>query len=83
MARDSNKFGRGRGKGGKSRRGGGRGRGGGGYRGGGGGGHRGPPREMHSGICADCGKQTEVPFKPTGDRAVYCRDCYDKHRPKY
>ena len=24
---------------------------------------RGPPREMHSVTCAECGKETEVPFK--------------------
>ncbi|RLF62063.1 MAG: DNA-directed RNA polymerase [Thermoplasmata archaeon] len=32
--------------------------------------------------CADCGKETEVPFKPDGRRPVYCSDCYRKHRPK-
>jgi CxxC-x17-CxxC domain-containing protein len=41
-----------------------------------------PPREMHKVICADCGKETEVPFKPDGTRPVYCRECYEKHRPK-
>ncbi|MFQ5815990.1 MAG: CxxC-x17-CxxC domain-containing protein [Candidatus Hydrothermarchaeaceae archaeon] len=39
------------------------------------------PREMHSVVCSDCGVETEVPFKPTGDRPVYCRDCYQKRRP--
>src|SRR5271169_3150756 len=57
--------------------GGGRSGGGGGYGGGGGmrGGGRGdrPPREMHDATCAQCGKPTQVPFKPTGDRPVYCR----------
>ncbi|MCK4336258.1 MAG: DNA-directed RNA polymerase [Candidatus Aenigmarchaeota archaeon] len=38
-------------------------------------------REMHKATCADCGKECEVPFKPSGDRPVYCRDCYQKHRP--
>jgi len=41
-----------------------------------------PPREMHDVTCADCGKETQVPFKPDGTRPVYCRDCYQKHRPK-
>jgi CxxC-x17-CxxC domain-containing protein len=41
-----------------------------------------PPREMHKAVCADCGKECEVPFKPDGTRPVYCRDCYQKHRPK-
>ncbi|MCX6667708.1 MAG: hypothetical protein NTV74_05665 [Euryarchaeota archaeon] len=40
------------------------------------------PREMHKVTCAECGKETEVPFKPDGTRPVYCRDCYQKHRPK-
>ena len=40
------------------------------------------PREMHKATCADCGKECEVPFKPDGSKPVYCRDCYQKHRPK-
>jgi len=39
------------------------------------------PREMHKIKCADCGNEAEVPFKPTEGRPVYCRECYDKHRP--
>lgn len=39
------------------------------------------PREMHDVTCADCGIETQVPFKPDGTRPVYCRDCYQKHRP--
>jgi len=42
----------------------------------------GAPREMHKVNCAECGKETEVPFKPDGTRPVYCRDCYQKHKPK-
>ena len=33
-------------------------------------------RQLYSVKCANCGKQTEVPFKPSGGRPVYCRDCY-------
>ncbi len=40
------------------------------------------PREMHKVTCAECGVETEVPFKPDGSRPVYCRDCYQKHQPK-
>ncbi|MFZ3059079.1 MAG: CxxC-x17-CxxC domain-containing protein [Candidatus Methanoperedens sp.] len=40
------------------------------------------PREMHKATCADCGKETEVPFKPSGDRPVYCQECFQKHKPK-
>ncbi|MFA4836010.1 MAG: CxxC-x17-CxxC domain-containing protein [Dehalococcoidia bacterium] len=33
-------------------------------------------RQMFPATCAECGKQTEVPFEPRGDRPVYCSDCY-------
>jgi CxxC-x17-CxxC domain-containing protein len=33
-------------------------------------------REMFPAVCAECGKQTMVPFKPNGEKPVYCRDCY-------
>lgn len=33
-------------------------------------------REMHEVTCAKCGKQCEVPFKPTGDKPVYCSSCF-------
>ena len=49
--------------------------GGGGYSGGGGGYSRGP-REMFDAVCARCGKDTQVPFRPTGARPVYCSDCF-------
>jgi CxxC-x17-CxxC domain-containing protein len=39
------------------------------------------PREMHKIKCSDCGAESEVPFKPTEGRPVYCRGCFDKHRP--
>ncbi len=45
---------------------------GGGY----GGGYDRGPREMHDAVCARCGKETQVPFKPTGTRPVYCSDCF-------
>lgn len=37
-----------------------------------------PPMELHHAVCATCGKDCEVPFRPTGDRPVYCRDCFAK-----
>jgi len=27
-------------------------------------------------ICADCNKECEIPFKPSGDRPVYCKECF-------
>jgi len=38
-------------------------------------------RQMFPAVCAECGKDTEVPFEPRGDRPVYCSDCYRKVRP--
>jgi CxxC-x17-CxxC domain-containing protein len=35
-------------------------------------------REMHKTTCSECGKECEVPFKPTDGRPVYCRECYAK-----
>lgn len=40
------------------------------------------PREMHKAVCADCGAETEVPFKPAEGRPVYCRECFAKRRPR-
>lgn len=37
-------------------------------------------RQLFSVTCASCGKQAQVPFKPSGDRPVYCRDCYMQQR---
>lgn len=33
---------------------------------------------MHQAICSQCGKDCQVPFRPTGDKPVYCSDCYEK-----
>ena len=39
-------------------------------------------REMFEAICAQCGVPTTVPFKPRGDRPVYCRACYATLAPQ-
>ena len=39
------------------------------------------PRQMFPATCSQCGKSTEVPFQPRGDKPVYCSDCYRKVRP--
>lgn len=33
-------------------------------------------RQMFKTICSNCGKDCEVPFKPSGSKPVYCRDCF-------
>ena len=53
---------------------------GGGYGGGGGGGYDRPPRQMFDTICSQCGKETQVPFQPRGDKPVYCSDCFAQQR---
>lgn len=40
-------------------------------------------RQMHSAVCAECGAETQVPFKPTGERPVYCNDCFRAKRNSY
>lgn len=37
-------------------------------------------RPMYDAVCAECGASCKVPFKPTGEKPVYCSDCFDKHR---
>ncbi|PIN77289.1 hypothetical protein COV15_02420 [Candidatus Woesearchaeota archaeon CG10_big_fil_rev_8_21_14_0_10_34_12] len=36
------------------------------------------PAEMHNAICDKCGKECQVPFKPSGDKPVLCSDCFEK-----
>lgn len=48
--------------------------------GGGYGARGGGERQMYPAVCAQCGKQTEVPFQPSGDRPVYCSDCFQAQR---
>ena len=32
--------------------------------------------EMHDATCSKCGKECQVPFKPTGSKPVLCSDCF-------
>ena len=38
------------------------------------------PRTMYPAVCANCGKETEVPFQPRTGRPVYCSDCFSAQR---
>jgi CxxC-x17-CxxC domain-containing protein len=40
----------------------------------------GAARQMFPAKCAECGKDTEVPFEPRGDKPVYCSDCFRKSK---
>jgi len=37
-------------------------------------------RVMYKVICADCRKQCEVPFRPSGNRPVYCQECFSRRK---
>ena len=37
-------------------------------------------RQFTKVTCAGCGKETEVPFVPSGDRPVYCRECFEAQK---
>lgn len=38
------------------------------------------PREMYTAVCSDCGAETQVPFRPTPGKPVYCRECFQNHK---
>lgn len=37
-------------------------------------------RPMYEAVCADCRKSCEVPFRPTGERPVYCKECFARRK---
>jgi CxxC-x17-CxxC domain-containing protein len=37
-------------------------------------------RVMYKAICADCKKECSIPFKPSGERPVYCQDCFSRRK---
>lgn len=37
-------------------------------------------KEMHVTKCTNCGGEARVPFKPRGDRPVYCSSCFTSNR---
>ena len=38
------------------------------------------PREMFTATCSSCGKEAQVPFRPTSGKPVYCSDCFALRR---
>ena len=38
------------------------------------------PREMFAATCSSCGKEAQVPFRPTSGKPVYCSDCFRSQR---
>lgn len=41
-----------------------------------------PPKmlDVTPAVCAECGVETTVPFRPRLARPVYCKECYNKQR---
>ncbi len=37
-------------------------------------------RTMYEAVCADCNDPCEVPFRPSPERAIYCKPCFAKRR---
>ena len=44
--------------------------------------HHKRPRPVYQVVCSDCGKDSSVPFKPSGDRPVYCKECFTIRKRK-
>jgi len=42
-------------------------------------GNSGVARQMFKTICSSCGKDCEVPFKPFGNKPVFCSNCFGKN----
>ena len=38
-------------------------------------------RPTYEAVCAACGVETTVPFRPRGDRPIYCRTCFAAQVP--
>ena len=36
-------------------------------------------RQMHEATCDKCGSKCEVPFKPSGDKPIYCSNCFEQN----
>lgn len=34
--------------------------------------------EMHRATCSECGDECQVPFRPTGDKPIFCSTCFEK-----
>lgn len=39
-----------------------------------------PRGTMYSAVCSNCGNETQVPFRPTAGRPIYCKDCFPQRR---
>lgn len=37
------------------------------------------PVEMHKAVCDNCGRECEVPFRPTRGKPVFCSNCFERN----
>ena len=35
-------------------------------------------RQMYDAVCDKCGRDCQVPFQPTGEKPIYCSECFEK-----
>jgi CxxC-x17-CxxC domain-containing protein len=42
--------------------------------------HGAGPKTLYPAVCAECGAETMVPFKPSNDRPVLCRSCFEARK---
>lgn len=52
------------------------------------GGHSDGPKQMFPAVCGKCGDDCQVPFRPSGDRPVFCSNCFKEQgggndRPRF
>lgn len=38
--------------------------------------------EMFDAVCDECGRDCQVPFRPSGDKPIYCSRCFEKVDPR-
>lgn len=38
------------------------------------------PVTMHKAVCDNCGKECEVPFRPTSGKPIFCSSCFEDKR---
>ena len=42
--------------------------------------NRKPQRRLYDVVCSECGDQAKVPFRPSEDKPVYCKSCFENHK---
>lgn len=37
-------------------------------------------KKLYTIVCAECGRESQVPFEPRTGKPVYCRECFESRR---